>query len=51
MKLLIEEQQESFENAKTCYVCKEKSGNRGRCHYTGEYRGAGHRISNLKYCS
>ena len=28
MKLLIEEQQESYENAKTCYVCKEKSGNK-----------------------
>ena len=28
MKLLIEEQQESFENAKTCYVCKEKSENK-----------------------
>ena len=23
---------------------------RDHCHYTGEYRGAAHSISNLKYC-
>ena len=41
-------------------ICKEKFENkylknkkyrkvRDRCHYTGEYRGAKHRICNLKY--
>ena len=49
MTLLKKEQQESFENANTCYICKEKSQNkylkdqryrkvRDYCHYTGEYR-------------
>ena len=49
MTLLKKEQQESFENANTCYICKEKSQNkylkdqryrkvRDYYHYTGEYR-------------
>ena len=60
IKLLTKEQQESDENAKICYICKEKFGNeylkdkkyrkvRDHCHYTGEYRGAAHSICNLKY--
>ena len=60
MKLLTKEQQESYENAKICYICKERFENkylkdekyhkvRGYCHYTGEYRGSGHGICNLKY--
>ena len=54
MKLLTKEQQESDENAKICYICKEKFENkyfkvRDHCHYTGEYRGAAHSICNLKY--
>ena len=60
MKLLTKEQQESYENAKICYICKEKFENkyvkdkkyckvRDHCHYTGEYRGAAHSICNLKY--
>ena len=60
MKSLTEEQQESYENAKVCYICKETFENkylkdkkcckvRGQCHYTGEYRGAAHSILNLKY--
>ena len=60
MKLLTKEQQESYENAKICYTCKGKFGNkylkdkkyckvRDYCHYTGEYRGAAHSICNLKY--
>ena len=59
MKLLTEQQQESYENAKICYICKEKSGNRylkdkkyrkvrDLYHYTGEYRGAVHSIYDLK---
>ena len=60
MKLLTKEHQESYENAKICYICKEEFENkymkdkkylkvRDHCHYTGEYRGAVHRICNLKY--
>ena len=55
-KLLTKEQQESHENAKICYICKEKFENkyskdkkyrkvRDHCHYTGEYRGAAIRIN------
>ena len=60
MKLLTKKQQESHENAKICYICKEKFENkyfkdkkhrkvRDHYHYTGEYRGAVHSICNLKY--
>ena len=60
MKLLTKEQQESYGNAKICYVCKEKFENkylrdkkhckvRDHCHYIGEYRGAVYSICNLKY--
>ena len=59
IKLLTKEQQESYENAKICYICKEKFENkyviykyhkvRDHCHYTRDYRGAGHSICNLKY--
>ena len=60
MKLLTKEQQESYENAKTCYICKEKFENKyaknkkyrkvkDHCHYTREYRGAAYSICNLKY--
>ena len=59
-KLLTKEQQESYENGKICYICKEKIENkylkdkkyrkvRDHCHSTGEYRGAAHSICNLKY--
>ena len=58
-KLLTKEQQESYENAKICYICKENFENkylkdkkyrkvRDHSHYTGEYRGAAHSICNLK---
>ena len=61
MKLLTKEQQESYENSKICYICKEKFENkyladkryhkvRDHCHYTGKYRGTAHSICNLK-CS
>ena len=60
MNLLTQEQQESYGNAKTCYICKEKIENkylkdkryckhRGHCHYAVKYRGAAHSICNLKY--
>ena len=60
IKLLTKEQQESYENAKLCYICEEKLKNkhledkkyckvRNHCHYTGEYRDVAHSICNLKY--
>ena len=60
MKLLTKEQQESYENPKICYICKEKFEHkylkdknhrnvRDYCHYAEEYRGAPHSICNLKY--
>ena len=53
-------QQESYENAKTCYICNEIFENKylkdkthrkvsDHCHYTREYRGAVHSICNLEY--
>ena len=59
MKLLTKEQQESYENTKICFICKEKFENKylkdkkyctvkDHCHYTGEQRGVAHRICNLK---
>ena len=61
MKFLTKEQQESYENAKISYICKENFENRylkdkkyckvrDHCHDAGEYRGAAHSICNLK-CS
>ena len=60
MRLLTKEQQESYENAQICYICKEKFENkyvkdekyctvRYHWHYAGEYRCAAHSICNLKY--
>ena len=60
MKLLTKELYESYENAKVCYIFKEKFENKylkdkkfrkiiDNCHYTGESRGTAHSICNLKY--
>ena len=60
MILLTKEQRKSYENAKICYICKEKfeneylkdnkyHKNREHCNYTGKYRGASQSICNLKY--
>ena len=60
MKLFTKEQQESYENSKIRYICKEKFENeylkdrkyrkvRDHCHYTGEFRGVVQSICNLKY--
>ena len=60
MKLSTKEQQESYDNVKICYICKEKFENkylkdkkyckvRDHCQYRGEYIGAAHSICNLKY--
>ena len=59
MNLLTNEQQESYENTQICYISKEKFKNKylkdkkfckvtDHCHYTNEYGGAVHSISNLK---
>ena len=61
MTLLTKEQQESYENAKICFTCKEIFENKylnykryckvtDHCHYIGEYRGTAHSILNIKYC-
>ena len=47
MKLLTKEQQESNQNAKICYICKEKFEN--KYVKNKKYRGAAHSICNLKY--
>ena len=55
----VKMRQESYENAKICYICKEKFENkyskdkkyckvRDHFHYTGEYRVAVHSIVCLK---
>ena len=60
MKLLTNKLQNSYQNWKICYICKEKFENeyvkakkhskvRDHCHYIGEYRGAAHRICDLKH--
>ena len=60
MKSWTREQQESYQNAQICYMCKEKLENKylkdkkyykvwDQFHYTGIYRGAAHSICNLKY--
>ena len=60
MKLFTKEQQESYANAKICYICKEKFENKylkdkkyrnvsDHSHYPAEYRRATHSICNLKY--
>ena len=60
MKFLAKEQQELYENAKICFICKDKFENKYfkdkkylkvRYHFqcTGKYRGAAYSICNLKY--
>ena len=58
MRLLIKEQQQSYENTKIYYICKEKFENeyatdkkyykvRDHCLYAEEYRGAVDSVCNL----
>ena len=60
MKLLAKEQQNSYENEKICYICKEELENKylkykncgkviDHCHDTGEYGGTAYSICNSKY--
>ena len=59
MELLTNKHQESYENARMCYICKESFEDkhtkdkmylkvRDDCYYKGEYTGAAHSICNLK---
>ena len=59
-KLLIKEQQKPHENAKICYISRERFEDkhakdntyckvRDHCHNPGEYRSATHSICNLMY--
>ena len=60
MRLSTKEQQESYENAKLCYISREKFEHKyakhntyrkfiDNCHSTEEYKDAAHCICNLKY--
>ena len=60
MRLLTNEQQESYENAKIRYICIEKFEDkyakykkyrkvRDHCDHKSKYRDAAHNICNLKY--
>ena len=60
MKLLTKEHEESYQNRKIYYICKEKHNNkyandkkyrkvRDGYHYTGEYRSPAHNVCNLKF--
>ena len=60
---LTDEEKETYENQKICYICKQefctnknnkkefikKRKVRDHCHYKGKYRGAAHSICNLNY--
>ena len=60
---LTDEEKETHEHKKICYICKQefctdennkkefklKQKVRDHCHYTGKYRGAAHSICNLHY--
>ena len=56
MQPLSKEQQELYDNAKYCHICKKVFGKakkhkkvRDHDHYTGKFRGAAHCICNLRY--
>ena len=60
MKLLTNEKQTSYANAKMCYISEEEIFDKhakdkkyckvkNHCHCAGEYRGNAHSKSNLKY--
>ena len=53
---LTNEETESYEKQKFCYICKKKFSTykkyrkvRDHCHYTRKFRGAAHNICNLRY--
>ena len=56
---LTDEENKSYKKQKVCYMCKKEFSTdddnkkyhkvRNHCHYTGEFRGGAHNISNLRY--
>ena len=59
-EVITNEQQNSDQNSKICYIYKEKFEDkhatdknifniRDHCHYTEKYRGAAHNMCNLRY--
>ena len=52
--IITEEEEEQFNQASICWICGKllniDDRVRDHCHYTGRYRGAAHKICNLKYC-
>ena len=56
MQPLSKKEQEAYDNAKYCHICKKVWGKhknhkkvRDHDHYTGKFRGAAHSICNLRY--
>ena len=51
--IITEEEEEQFNKASDCWICRKKVNIqdkvRDHCHYTGCYRGPAHNICNLKY--
>ena len=54
--ILTNEEKESFENQKVCYICEKEFSTdksyrkvRDHGHYTGIYRGAAHSSCNVRY--
>ena len=51
--IITAEEKEEFKQASNCWICHKKLNLEDRvrdhCHYTGRYRGAAHKICNLKY--
>ena len=51
--IFTEEDKEQFNQATHCWICRNliniQDKVRDHCHYTGRYRGAAHKICNLKY--
>ena len=54
---LTGEENQSYCDQSTCYICKKEFSTddkkhckvRDHCHFTGKYRGAVHNIHNLRY--
>ena len=53
---LTDEEKESYEKQKVCFICGKEFNTdkkyckvRDHCHYTGKFRGAAHSICNLRY--
>ena len=53
--IMTEQNNNDYKDATQCWICKQEIVNnnnnpkvRDHCHFTGEYRGAAHKICNLK---